>query len=106
MIGTATMIGFLIAFIIVGAGGFLLYAGLTGKNPGILKTLGISTTSGVLGGFTSILTDTQAYLSACFQGHLGIAGYLALIMIGFFVIVLLYNAWHDYKDNKPISLVH
>jgi hypothetical protein len=106
MIGTATLIGFLVAAVIVGSGGFLLWSGFTGKSPSILKTLGISTTSGIVGGFVSIFTDTQAWLSACITGHLGIVGWLAIIMIAFFVGVLFFNGFRDYKKNRPIRLVH
>ena len=98
-------IGFLVVVLVVGGGGFMLYSMLSGSSPGILKTLGISTTSGILGGVASIFTDTYEFLTACVYGQLGMYGYLFLIGLAVMVGVWIYNGVQDYSRNRPISFV-
>jgi len=101
----AITLGFILAFLIVGVGAMMLISALTGANWGILKTLGLSSGAGILGGIGAVFTDTYAYLSACFTGQLQFYGWIFLAGIGSCLAVWTYNAWQDYSKNRPLSFV-
>jgi len=98
-------IGFLIVTVLVGGGAFALFSSRTGAAPGILKTLGISSAAGILGGVASIFTDAYAFITACAFGELAFSGYLFVIGLAVMVGIWVWNGIQDYSKDRPITFV-
>ena len=99
-------LGLMVLALIGGIGGIWLYAGRTGANPGILKTLGIGGgTGGVVATITGIYTKSWAIITGAFYGHLGIVGYAFIFVLAVCLIVWIWNAYQDYKKNRPIGFI-
>lgn len=99
-------LGIIALALIGGIGGIWMYSGLTGATPGILRTIGIGgTTGGILTTIVGVYTKSWAVLVGSFYGHLGYVGYIFLFILALCLGVWIFNAWDDYKHNRPISFV-
>lgn len=99
-------IGLLILALVGGVGGMWLYAGRTVANPGILRTLGIGGgTGGIVATIAGIYTKSWAIITGSFYGHLGVVGYAFIGVLVVCLLVWLYNAYVDYKKNRPIGFI-
>jgi hypothetical protein len=97
--------GMLVIMGIVGVLGFFLFSVFSGKTT-MLKAVGIGGGSGaVFGGFATVITNTHQFITACYTGNLGIYGWLCLIGLGLFVLVLVINGITSVSQNKPVRLV-
>ncbi|RKX53413.1 MAG: hypothetical protein DRP30_04565 [Thermotoga sp.] len=98
-------IGILLVFLVVGAGAFMLIAGLTPSTFGIGKTLGLSSVAGFFGSGLSMYSDTWNYLVSCVYGALGFYGWLFVFGLLALVGVWIWNGIQDISKNRPIGIV-
>jgi len=101
---SALIIGFLIIFLIFGAGAAFLYSSGSGA-VSLTRVATVGSTGGILGSITMVFTDTWKFLTAALYGHLGLYGWILVIGVGLCVGVWIYNAITDASNNKPIAFV-